>query len=123
MSDAVAQIIVAIIGGGLTLAGVIVTNHAANKRMAEQVKRLEDNQKKSHESDEKMAKQVETLTDEVKSLKKHQNKNYLGILRLTIMSEEMPVAERIIAGQEYIDHGGNGEVKKFYQTFVKAHTK
>lgn len=130
MSEAVAQIIVAIIGGGLTLAGVIVTNHAANKKMAEHVKRLEENQKKSHESDEKMSKQVETLTGEVTKLngevtklKEHQEKNYLGILRLEIMSDEMPIHERIIAGQEYIDHGGNGEVKKFYLNFIKEHTK
>lgn len=31
----------------------------------------------------------------------HQNEQYLAILRLTIMSEEMPMAERLIAGEKY----------------------
>ena len=40
-------------------------------------------------------------------------KPYLAILRLTIMSEEMPMAERLIAGEKYKKMGGNGDVKKF----------
>lgn len=43
----------------------------------------------------------------------HQNEQYLAILRLTIMSEEMPMAERLIAGEKYKKMGGNGDVKKF----------
>ena len=43
----------------------------------------------------------------------HQDEQYLAILRLTIMSEEMPMAERLIAGQKYVTLGGNGDVKKF----------
>lgn len=42
-----------------------------------------------------------------------QDSQYLSILRLTIMSEEMPMSERLIAGREYIQHGGNGDVKAF----------
>ena len=43
----------------------------------------------------------------------HQDEQYLAILRLTIMSEEMPMAERLIAGEKYKKLGGNGDVKKF----------
>ena len=43
----------------------------------------------------------------------HQGEQYLAILRLTIMSKEMPMAERLIAGQKYVTLGGNGDVKKF----------
>lgn len=46
-------------------------------------------------------------------MKKHQDEQYLAILRLTIMSEEMPMAERLIAGRKYEKLGGNGEVKQF----------
>nr|DAE40922.1 MAG TPA: hypothetical protein [Caudoviricetes sp.] len=46
-------------------------------------------------------------------MKEHQDEQYLAILRLTIMSEEMPMAERLVAGQKYIKLGGNGDVKKF----------
>ena len=41
------------------------------------------------------------------------HEQYLAILRLTIMSEEMPMGERLIAGQKYVNLGGNGDVKKF----------
>ncbi len=43
----------------------------------------------------------------------HQDEQYLAILRLTIMSEEMPMAERLIAGEKYKKMGGNGDVKRF----------
>lgn len=56
-------------------------------------------------------------------IEEHSQKQYLALLRLTVMSEEMPVSERIIAGKEYIDRGGNGDVKTFYKEFVKQHTK
>ena len=32
----------------------------------------------------------------------------------------MPLGERIIAGQHYIDAGGNGEVKKFINEELNA---
>ena len=51
----------------------------------------------------------ETLTD----LKTHSNENYMSLLRLTIMSNEMPIGERIVAGHKYLKNGGNGDVKKF----------
>lgn len=41
----------------------------------------------------------------------HNLDNYLSIKRLTIMSHEMPLSERIAAGEKYIKYGGNGEVK------------
>ena len=51
----------------------------------------------------------ETLTD----LKTHSNENYMSLLRLTIMSNEMPIGERIVAGHKYLKNGGNGDVKSF----------
>lgn len=49
---------------------------------------------------------------------KYMHQNHMGILRLTIMSSEMPIGERIVAGQEYLNEDGNGEIKKFLeQTF------
>ena len=49
---------------------------------------------------------------------KHDRENYLSILRLTIMSEEMPLSERIAAGDKYIALGGNGEVKYKYNEIM-----
>ena len=53
------------------------------------------------------------LTDTLTELKTHSHENYMSLLRLTIMSEEMPIGERIVAGHKYLNEGGNGEVKAF----------
>ena len=49
----------------------------------------------------------------VKELREHSEENYMSLLRLTIMSNEMPIGERIVAGHKYLGRGGNGDVKKF----------
>lgn len=90
---------IAIIEGVLSFAGicvtVIVSNKKANKKLVEKVDKLVE----------------------------HDEDQYLSILRLTIMSENMPISERIIAGDKYVKKGGNGDVKKFYQKMLEEHTK
>lgn len=90
---------IAIIEGVLTFAGicvtVIVSNKKANKKLVEKVDKLVE----------------------------HDEDQYLSILRLTIMSENMPISERIIAGDKYVKKGGNGDVKKYYQKMLTEHTK
>ncbi len=56
------------------------------------------------------------LTKSLEDLKEHSNENYMSLLRLTIMSNEMPIGERIVAGHKYLKSGGNGEVKKFLKS-------
>ena len=63
------------------------------------------------------------LEAKVDKLVEHDEDQYLSILRLTVMSEEMPLSERIIAGDKYVKKGGNGEVKKYYENMLKEHTK
>ena len=80
---------VTLIEGILSLAGicvtVIVTNRKNNKKLEEKVDKLVE----------------------------HDNEQYLSLLRLTIMSNEMPIGERIVAGHKYLERGGNGDVKKY----------
>ena len=33
------------------------------------------------------------------------------------------ISERLIAGKKYIDAGGNGDVKHYYENLVREHTK
>ena len=61
------------------------------------------------------------LKDSVDTLVKHDHAQYLSILRLTVMSENIPLSERIIAGKEYIENDGNGDVKHYYETVLKPH--
>ena len=61
------------------------------------------------------------IEDELTKTVKYQKDNYMALLRLTVMSNEMPTDERIIAGKAYIDHGGNGGVKQYYHDFLEEH--
>mgnify|MGYP003316402720 CR=1 FL=1 len=54
---------------------------------------------------------------------KHDKEQTLAILRLTVMNSEMPISERLIAGQKYINKGGNGDVKKYYEKLCQEHLK
>lgn len=54
----------------------------------------------------------------IEETSEHSLDNYLSIKRLTIMSHEMPLSERIAAGEKYIKYGGNGEVKHKYDELV-----
>lgn len=63
------------------------------------------------------------LEEKVDKLVEHDEDQYLSILRLTIMSEEMPISERIIAGDKYVKKGGNGDVKSYYKKLIEEHTK
>ena len=71
-------------------------------------------------SNKKSSKALESKVDK---LVEHDEDQYLSILRLTVMSEEMPISERIIAGDKYVKKGGNGDVKKYYEKMLREHTK
>ena len=92
-------VILLLLGEFFSIIGLLVTNLVQNKS-AEKKRR-----------------------EEIEELKEHQKETYLGMLRLTIVSEEMPIPERLIAGQKYTSEGGNGEVKKIYQKMIEEHTK
>lgn len=71
----------------------------------------------------KMHEDITGIAARTKKIEEHDREQYLGILRLTIMSEEMPITERLIAGKKYIAAGGNGDVKHYYLELVQKHTK
>ena len=50
---------------------------------------------------------------------KHIRENYLDIKRLVITSPYMPLEERIAAGDAYLNGGGNGAVKRLYNTLLE----
>lgn len=51
---------------------------------------------------------------------KHDNENYKAILRLVIMTPEMPLSERIEAGDIYVNKlQGNGGVKQKYNELLQ----
>ena len=66
---------------------------------------------------------TKTLHKKVDRLMANDKDQNLNILRLTVMNSEMPISERIIAGDKYVKEGGNGDVKKYYQELLVEHTK
>ena len=89
------EIIVAIIGFAGVLAAAVITVVASNKRLEKKFDKIAE----------------------------HDKEQYLAILRLTIMADEIPVSERIVAGDKYIKLGGNGDVKAYYEQFLKDNLK
>lgn len=88
-------VLVALITGTLTLIGVIISTWSTNR----------------------------TITKDLKDLKEENKEQSLSILRLTVMSNDMPISERLIAGEKYIKKNGNGDVKHYYEKLIKEHTK
>ena len=83
-----------VIESAFTFGGVLVSVLAANKKLHKKVDQLMANDRDQN----------------------------LNILRLTVMNSEMPISERIIAGDKYVKAGGNGDVKKYYQELLVEHT-
>ena len=67
--------------------------------------------------------EIASISKEVDKLIEHDHEQYLSILRMTLMSPEIPISERIIAGDKYIKAGGNGDCKHYYFELLKEHTK
>lgn len=62
--------------------------------------------------------ELEKKYDEMNEMIKE---NTMCILKMAVVSEEMPLVERIHAGEEYLDLGGNGAVKKKYNHLVEEY--
>lgn len=71
--------------------------------------KLADDMRETKEYVMKNIKNVESIP----IIEKHCRENYLTGLRLTVMNKDMPIGERISAGNTYIELGGNGEVKQY----------
>jgi hypothetical protein len=67
---------------------------------------------------EKVRNCIKFFTDlkaEIEAVKQHCLENYITDLKLIIMSEEMPLGERLQAGEKYVSLGQNGEIKAKYK--------
>ncbi len=67
----------------------------------------------------KVIKPLKQLLKKIDTIDRHQRETYLTTLRLTICSEEIPLEERIAAGDKYVNSGGNGAVKKKYESLIE----
>lgn len=61
---------------------------------------------------EENVKQIPDLKRNMELMKQELRDNSLDTYRLVITNEKMPLEERILCGERYIDAGGNGAVHK-----------
>ena len=60
-----------------------------------------------------------TLENKYDEMNKLLQQNTLYLLKMAVLSEELPLLDRIHAGEQYIALGGNGLIKKKYQELLK----
>ena len=49
--------------------------------------------------------------------------NNMYILKLTVMNTDIPLVDRIKAGEQYLDNGGNGLIKQKYEELLGEYEK
>lgn len=69
----------------------------------------------------KLLKKFDELSGKVETLGNHDHDNYLSLLRLCLVSEEMPMSERLEAGRKYVAAGGNGAAKALYKVLLEKY--
>ena len=60
-----------------------------------------------------------TMKDEIEPMKKELRTNTLNTLKNTMCNECMPLSERLAAGKEYVEMGGNGGGKIYFHNLEK----
>lgn len=63
------------------------------------------------------------LKAKIEAVEQHCLENYITDLKLIIMSEEMPLGERLQAGEKYVALGQNGEIKAKYKLLQQEYEK
>lgn len=75
---------------------------------------------------QKVTKCVNFFTDlkkKIEAVEQHCFENYITDLKLIIMSEEMPIGERLQAGEKYVALGLNGEIKAKYRLLQQEYER
>ena len=63
------------------------------------------------------------IKKKIETVEQHCFENYITDLKLIIMSEEMPIGERLQAGEKYVALGLNGEIKAKYKVLQQEYAR
>lgn len=114
-----------LIAGGIT---ALTTISVFIKKIVQKIKKIiaffknmNDSVHRQETEGKKAKKQLEELTAKVETLEEHSEENYMGVLQLRIMSNEMPIEERLRAGERYVNNHGNGAVKAKYKQLQREY--
>ena len=59
----------------------------------------------------KPVRKVKAFLKTIEDIARHTRKNWMDTLRLQVWCRDMPLAERVDAGETYVNHDGNGLTK------------
>lgn len=71
----------------------------------------------------KMYRFFRNMEEKYEEMNKLLRDDTLHILKIAILSEEMPLVDRIHAGEKYLELGGNGMIKKKYESLLTEYEK
>lgn len=71
----------------------------------------------------KIHKFLDRLEDKYDDMNDTLKQNTLYILKMSVLSEEMPLVDRIHAGELYVSMGGNGTIRKKYEHLLEEYEK
>lgn len=69
----------------------------------------------------KVVQYFKDLKSSVDTLVENDREQQKAIYKLTVMTENMPLSERISAAKKYMALGGNGEIKAYYEEHLKPY--
>lgn len=64
---------------------------------------------------------IRKVENKIDNFEDNLNINTLHTLRLVIINKEMPLSERLKAGKEYVEKGGNGEIHTLYEALQEKY--
>ena len=64
-----------------------------------------------------------TLEKKYEEMNTTLKQNNMYILKLTVMNTDMPLVERIGAGEKYLSNGGNGLIRQKYEELLEEYER
>lgn len=64
---------------------------------------------------------IDRMGDRIKTLEEHADEHYRRLLVMEIMEENLPIEERLKAGEKYVAKGWNGSVKARYELLLEEY--
>ena len=67
----------------------------------------------------KLVAMINKISKDIDKFNEQLDKNTLYIMKLALFNEELPLVDRLHAGEIYLEKGGNGLGKKKYEELLK----
>lgn len=64
---------------------------------------------------------LDRMDNRIEVLEGYSKEDYRRILVMEIMEENLPIEERLKAGEKYIAHGWNGPIKALYESLLEQY--